>query len=396
MQRALRIVIPIHSLDPGGVERVALGLAMEWQRNGHEVKVVLGRSGSANLCSAPPLDYWQIPTGLPTASWETPWMVHCLFTYLLRHRCDVLFCPGNTYAVVGAAMKVLLGEHAPPMVLKVSNALERPDMSPIMRRGYESWLRVQGSLFDRLVSLSEPMQREICKTTLAPPKHVPVIANPVIPRKRLRNLARIERRPGSVWKTAYLAAGRLVPQKNFAMLLRAFAKAARPHDTLTIAGEGPERKALTQLAAELGIAERVVFTGYVPTIDALLAEADAFVLSSDYEGLPGVVVEALAAGLPVLATDCCVSMACLLDDGRTGLLVQRGDEAAFADGLVRIRQFQTDADRARHIAAGYEIEGAAQRYLDMMADVRRSHRRESDRQRNLQLLSPRATRHPLH
>ncbi|KHK91541.1 glycosyltransferase [Novosphingobium malaysiense] len=396
MQRPLSIVIPIHSLDPGGVERVALGLAMEWKQAGHAVTVVLGRSGSPNLCSAPPLEYWQIPTRMPTASWETPWMVHSLFTYLLRHRCDVVFCPGNTYAIVGAAMKVLLGEHAPPMVLKISNTLDRPDMQPILRRGYESWLRVQGAMFDRLVSLSEPMQREICKATLASIGHVPVIANPVITRKRLKHLGRIERRTNSVWQTSYLAAGRLVPQKNFAMLLRAFARASRPHDTLTIAGEGPERKALGQLAAELGIAERVRFPGHLASIDPLLAEADAFVLSSDYEGLPGVVVEALAAGLPVLATDCCVSMSCLLDEGRTGILVRRGDEAAFADGLVRIRRFQTDSHRARTIAAGYEMESAAQRYLDMMADVRRCHRSKAERQRNLKLMSPRASRHPLH
>lgn len=396
MQRSLRITIPIHSLEPGGVERVALGLATEWQRAGHQVTVVLGRSGSPDLCSAPPLDYWQIPTRLPTTALETPWMVHCLFSYLLTNPSDVLFCPGNTYAVVAAAMKLLLGEHAPPMVLKVSNALHRPDMPLIMQRGYAGWLRIQGSLFDRLVGLSEPMQREICDTTRASADRVPVIANPVITRKRLNRLSKVDRQPGSVWKTRYLAAGRLVPQKNFAMLLRAFAYASRPYDILTIAGEGPERVQLEQLAGSLGIAEQVRFAGHLASVDQLLEEADAFVLSSDYEGLPGVVVEALAAGLPILATDCCVSMPCLLDQGRTGLLVHRGDEAALADGLVRIRQFQSDPDRARAIAATYEVEAAARRYLDMMGELTRNHHHETDLRRNLGLLSSRATRHRLH
>lgn len=388
--------MPIHSLEPGGVERVALGLASEWHRAGHQVTVVLGRSGSRNLCSAPPLDYWQIPTPLPTAAWETPWMVHSLYSYLVAHRSDVLFCPGNTYAVVAAAIKLLLGEHAPPMVLKVSNALSRPDMPPLIRRGYAAWLRVQGALFDRLVGLSEPMQREICDSTLALPEHVPVIANPVVTRRRLERLARLKQRPASVWSTHYLAAGRLVAQKNFALLLRAFARAARPHDLLSIAGEGPERGALERLAGQLGVAGQVRFPGHVASIDALLAEADAFVLSSDYEGLPGVVVEALAAGLPVLATDCCVSMAGLLDHGRTGLLVQRGDEDAFAQGLVSIREFRTDADRARAIARTYEVEGAAHRYLEMMAELARSHRRQKHRRLDLSVLSPGAARHRLH
>lgn len=383
MHGSLRIAVPIHSLDPGGVERVALGLASEWDRAGHRVTIVLGRSGSANLCSAPPLDYWQIPTRLPTASWETPWMVHCLYSYLIGNRADVLFCPGNTYAVVAAAIRLLLGEHAPPMVLKVSNALSRPDMPRLMRRGYGTWLRVQGGLFDRLVGLSEPMQREIRETTLASPDQIATIPNPILTRRRLSQLKRIRHRPPSVWGTRYLTAGRLVPQKNYAMLLRAFAKAARPADTLTIAGEGPERAALERLADQLRIDRQITFAGHLASIDPLLKEADAFVLSSDYEGLPGVVVEALASGLPILATDCCVSMACLLDHGRTGLLVPARCEQSFAEGLAAIRQFRTDSCRAREIAAGYELESAAARYIEMMVDLTR--RSERDRHHKLAL-----------
>lgn len=396
MTRSLRIAVPIHSLEPGGVERVAFGLASEWERAGHKVTIVLGRSGSANLCSAPPLDYWQIPTRLSTASWETPWMVHCLYSYLVENRVDVIFCPGNTYAVVAAAIKLLLGEHAPPMVLKVSNALHRPDMSQAMQRGYDAWLRVQGRLFDRLVGLSEPMQREIREMTRALPHQIATIANPVLNRKRLGQLARIERRPASVWGTRYLAAGRLVPQKNYPMLLRAFARTGRPADTLTIAGEGPERAALERLAGELGIAGQLSFTGHLASIDPLLREADAFILSSDYEGLPGVVVEALAAGLPILATDCCVSMACLLDSGRTGLLVKTGCEQSFADGLAAIRQFATDPHRARKIAAGYELENAAARYTEMMIDLIRQRERERRHKLALSCLSSQHFGHRFH
>ncbi|EHJ59751.1 glycosyltransferase [Novosphingobium pentaromativorans] len=369
------------------MERVALGLASEWERAGHKVTIVLGRAGCANLCSAPALDYWQIPTRLPTASWETPWMVHCLYSFLIENRVDILFCPGNTYAVVAAAVKMLLGDHAPPMILKVSNALDRPDMPPLMRRGYETWLRLQGTVFDRLVALSEPMQREIRERTLALPEQLATIANPVMPRRRLGLLAQLERRHTAVWSTRYLTAGRLVPQKNYRMLLRAFARAARTDDTLTIAGEGPERDALGRLAAELGIADRVRFPGHLASIDPLLAEADAFVLSSDYEGLPGVVVEALAAGLPVLATDCCVSMSCLLDNGRTGVLVPARCEESFAEGLAAIRQFRTDPARARAIAASFELEGAARRYSELMGDVVRQKERERRQKLRISCLS---------
>jgi glycosyltransferase involved in cell wall biosynthesis len=387
MQEPLRIAIPIHSFEPGGVERVALGLAAQWREAGHEVTVVLGRPGGAGLCSAPALDYWSLPTRprfqQATASWRTPWMVHTLYSFLIENRVDVVFCPGNTYAVIGAAMKLLMGHHAPPMLLKISNALHRPDMSGAMRRGYGAWLRAQGGLFDSLVALSEPMRREVRECMLAQPRQVEVIANPILNRRRLIQLGRIERRAPSAWGTRSLAAGRLAPQKNFALMLRAFAAGARAGDRLTIAGDGPERAHLEALAGSLGIAEQVAFLGHVATIDPLLAEHDALLLSSDYEGLPGVVVEALAAGMPILATDCCVSMASLLDHGRTGLMVPVRCQDGFAQGIAALRDLRGDPTRARAVASHYELEGAARRYLDLMRTV--VSRREAERRRDLAL-----------
>ncbi len=369
----LKILVPIHRIDAGGVERVALRLADAWSAAGHEVTIVLGAPQEplpeANGTDTPERRYWRVPTRFSTLSWRTPWMVWSLYSYLMERRCDVLFLPGNTYAVVGAAMKLLLGEHTPPMVLKVSNALHRPDMPVLERLGYEAWLRTQGGLFDRLVALSEPMRREVRACTQALDAQVRLIPNPVLTARRLAALGALPRAHPSVWSRHYLAAGRLAPQKNLALLLRAFARAARPGDRLTIAGEGPERGALERLRAELGLAEQVDFPGEVPAIDPLLAKVDALVLSSDYEGLPGIVVEALAAGLPILATDCCVSMATLVEEGRTGLLVPVGDEAALAQGFEALRGFSGDPARARALASRYEVASAAARYIEMMADL---------------------------
>ncbi|MDE8650892.1 glycosyltransferase [Novosphingobium album (ex Liu et al. 2023)] len=378
MQRPLRIVVPIHSFEPGGVERVALGLAREWSAANHHVTVVLGRPEGAERDQAPPLDYWRIPTCRSTAGFETPWMIHSLYSRLVRDQADIVFCPGNTYAVVGAAMRVLLGDQCPPLVLKISNDLIRADMPPLLRRGYRVWLRMQGSLFDRLVAMAPPMQREIRESTRAHANQIAIITNPVLPRRRLERLAAIRRKPASPWGMHYAAAGRLAPQKNLDLLLHAFARAARPADRLTIAGEGPERGRLEALARHLGIAAQVSLPGHLPSIEALLASADAFVLSSAYEGLPGAVVEALAAGLPVVATDCSASMADLLDGGRQGLLVPVGDEHALAAALADVRGFAFDPARSRAIAARFELETASARYLDMMLELRRQAARQRE------------------
>lgn len=365
----LKIVIPIHRIDAGGVERVALRLARAWDASGHDVTIVLGAPGIARPADAPHLRYWQVPSRFSTLAWRTPWMIYCLYSYLMEHRADLVFYPGNTYAIVSAALKVLMGPHAPASVLKVSNALVRRDMPAFPRRGYGRWLRMQGALFDRIVGLSEAMRREIHTCMQPHREQVVMIPNPVLTRERLAELARITRPARPLWTIHYLAAGRLVRQKNYPLMLRAFARAARPADRLTIAGEGAERPHLERLCRELGIARQVEMVGEVASIDPLLARADALVLSSDYEGLPGVVVEALGAGLPVLATDCCVSMTGLVEEGRTGLLVPCGDETALAEGLCALRDFKTDPVRARARAAAHEVEAAAARYIAMMRDL---------------------------
>jgi glycosyltransferase involved in cell wall biosynthesis len=105
-----------------------------------------------------------------------------------------------------------------------------------------------------------------------------------------------------------------VDQKNFPRLLRAFAAADPPNAILRIAGDGEQRAELERLAASLGIADRVEFLGFVSDIPALMEEADLFVLSSDYEGLPAVVVEALGCNCPVISTDCFANARELLSD----------------------------------------------------------------------------------
>ena len=364
MDRPMRIVIPIHSFEPGGVERVALNLATAWRKAGHEVVVVLGRTGGHGPACAPDLAYWRLPTDLPVVHAETPWLAYCLYRYLARNQADLVFYPGNTYTPVAAAIRLLMGRRAPPALLKVSNALSRADLPRPLRRPYRLWLRLHDWMFDGMIGLSEPMSREIRKLTGAEADRVRTVANPVLTRQRLRDLAALPRQPGSPWSTRYVAAGRLVAQKNYALMLRGFARSARPGDTLTIAGAGPERAAIERLVCRLGLSGKVRLVGHLGSVDQLLAQADAFVLSSDYEGLPGVVVEALAAGIPVLATDCCASMECLVEPEVTGVLVPPGCEHAMARGFVAVRRMAFQPHRARQLAARYEVETAAVQFLD--------------------------------
>jgi glycosyltransferase involved in cell wall biosynthesis len=131
-----------------------------------------------------------------------------------------------------------------------------------------------------------------------------------------------------------LGVGRLVDQKNFSRLLRAFAAADPRNAVLRIAGDGEQRAELEQLAASLGISERVEFLGFVSDIPALMETADLFILSSDYEGLPAVVVEALGCDCPVISTDCFANARELLA-GLPGCAVTDKSVDSLAEALRR-------------------------------------------------------------
>lgn len=141
-----------------------------------------------------------------------------------------------------------------------------------------------------------------------------------------------------------LAAGRLTRQKGFDLLLRALPAVVEqlPGLRVLIAGEGPERRALTGQAARLRLQERVRFLGERGDLAELFAAADGFVLPSRDEGSPYVLLEAMALGLPVVATDV-GGVRAQLDGGSNGLLVRAGDPPALAAAILRLLQFPEEA-----------------------------------------------------
>ncbi len=161
---------------------------------------------------------------------------------------------------------------------------------------------------------------------------VVVIPNPVVPRSSNESH---NHQPGGPF---LLAAGRFTHQKGFDLLIRAFAAvtARGPGLRLVIAGEGPNGQYLRDLAAELGLAARVSFPGRVRNLTALMKAAVAFILPSRYEGFPNVLLEALAAGVPCVATDCPGGTREILCDGAYGLLVPPQDPGALAAAINRI------------------------------------------------------------
>ncbi|GII62239.1 hypothetical protein Skr01_23240 [Sphaerisporangium krabiense] len=134
------------------------------------------------------------------------------------------------------------------------------------------------------------------------------------------------------------AAGRLVAQKGFDMLIPAFAQVARRHPEwrLRVFGTGPKKAALAALIEEHGLGDHVTLMGRSTTLQDELADASVYALSSRFEGLPMVMIEAMTHALPVVAFDCPTGPADVLTHGRDGLLVPPGDVDALAAALDRL------------------------------------------------------------
>jgi glycosyltransferase involved in cell wall biosynthesis len=299
-------------------------------------------------------------------------MMVCLLRYLLRERADVIFCPGLTYTAPCVVAKLVLGRRCPPVLVKVSNDLDRPDIGRLLQWPYRAWLWAQGRLLDQFVAIGPPMRGPVARALRVEPERVSVVPDPALSQAQLEALSRprdkeIAGRAGGGRR--FLAVGRLAPQKNLPLLVDAFARLATSEDRLVIAGEGPCRAALERRVSRLGLAAQVSMPGHVSDVAKLYRNADALVLSSDYEGVPGVVIEALAAGLPIAATSCCDSMRWLLGEGRYGTLAPCGDAAALAGAMEQACGRVIPRNGLAAFVSTFTLERAAGGYLALLGRV---------------------------
>lgn len=181
-----------------------------------------------------------------------------------------------------------------------------------------------------------------------------VIANPVDVEDVRARAAKEPENPDLIESSCplILGVGRLARQKNFGLLIRAFARVRQQRPArLLLLGAGPQRQQLQELATSLNVSEYIQMPGRVHNPFSYMARADVFALSSEEEGFGLVLVEAMASGVPVVATDCPGGPSEILEEGKSGIMVPLNDVAAMAAGLTEVLE---DESRGRAlVAAGY-------------------------------------------
>ncbi len=199
-------------------------------------------------------------------------------------------------------------------------------------------MRIFYPLSDAIICASEGVAESILEVVKIPDK-VKVIYYPVAV-DRIQNLS--QEPVDHPWFLnsqipIILAAGRLVTQKDYPTLLRAFKLVIETKPAhLAILGEGKEREKLEKLIQELGISNSVAFLGFAPHPFKYMKRASVFVLSSSHEGFGSVLVEAMACGTPVIATDCKSGPGEIIEHGKNGILVPVGDYKSLSLAIIKV------------------------------------------------------------
>lgn len=356
----------LQDLAGGGAERVAVallnGLAAE-----HDVTLLMARREGPYLDDLSPR-IRIVATGVSSTAGSIPFLA----AWLRKKRPDVLLTH-LTHVNVAAAIAARLAG-TPTAHVAVEHNQMGLNYSRIARRSVRAAYRAARWMYPgigAIVCVSGGVKDSVLAFSHIRGANVRVIPNPVVT-PELRLLLRQE--PSHPWlkdggPPVLLGCGRLVEQKDFGTMIEAFRLLVQKRPArLVILGEGEQRPALEKLVAAHGLGDTVSLPGFDRNPYAAMRSARLFVLSSRWEGLPTVLIEALAAGVNVVATDCPSGPAEILDKG-VGRLVPVGAPHALADAMDAALDAPLEACVLTQRAEEYSLERSVQRYEALFEEL---------------------------
>lgn len=361
------IAMVITALGPGGAERVMTAMANHWADQGHKISILTYEKPNAD-------SYYDLDDRIHIGRldldgnlgftgfgiWQTVRRVLALRRCFGELRPDVAIA---FLTRVNIATLLAAAGRGFPVIVSERNHPDRQHLNWFWR-----WLRSRTYRWATKIVCQTNGAKAFYPSRLQ--ESTTVIANPLRP---------IREAEAPSTKRGLVAVGRLTPQKGFDLLIEAFARIADnfPSWTLTIWGEGTERLKLEELCATLGIEGRVRLPGVTTSHGDWVDQAGLFVLSSRYEGLPNVLIEAMAAGLPVVAFDCPLGPAEMITHGKNGILVPPEDVTALAQSLTELMADEHErarlAGNACKIAEAYRVDTIMAKWSQLL-DLAQSHR----------------------
>lgn len=344
-----------------GVDRLAKNLIPALARRGYRIDLLKVRDHGPNLP--------EVPEGVRVIDLGTSHVYPSLLPlvrYLRRERPRSMLCDKdrvNHTALLARALSRSPTYLALRMGTTVSIDLagRRPLQRGLTRLSIGKLYRYA----DNVIVVSKGVADDMAAYTGLPRDRITVVPSTIVPERLFHEALP---RPDHPWfaegqPPVILGIGELSWRKDFATLIRAFAR-LRPEfpSRLMILGRGRQREQLLALAGELGIADDLALPGFVDNPFHYLAHSRLFGFTSKWEGLPFALIEALAVGVPVVATDCPSGPREVLEEGRYGPLVPIGDDEALAGAMLATLKNPLPREELQKAARPYEIENAAGAY----------------------------------
>ena len=364
-QEGRRIACFLPSLAGGGAERVALNLAQGLQRRGCDVDLILAQARGPYRAN--------LPEGVRVIDLDSPRVfksIPRLARHLRDERYDAVISHMNHANIAAILARRLAGVETLPCLLVVEHNMLSATKTKLRRERLLPWFMQRFyPAADAVVGTAEVMSRDLEQVLRFPPGSVYTIYNPVVddllPKRASEPLEHPWFAPDE--PPVLLAIGRLTQQKNFGVLLDAFARLRDKRAVrLVILGEGEERASLETKISNLKLEGAVQMPGFVSNPYAYLKHARLFVLSSQWEGLPAVLIEALGCGCPVVSTDCPSGPREILADGAFGTLVPMMDIKALALAMETALDAPRQSSRLIERAQSFSFDASVTNYLKLI------------------------------
>ena len=346
---AQRILICLHDFSRGGTERVALGLAADWVAGGRHVTILCGSpEGGLRETVASKVKVEVLSPPVRRGFLSRFRLGRAMGKRLAALRPDVIFLPGNFHALLANALRK--ADPRPAIALKISN----PPV-PLSVPFTASFFRHLTRGVDGFAAMNSGLAREL--EAMLPGRNIVTLHDPSYVRSRAIERRR-ERHHNILW------IGRLEPQKDPALALKTLLAMGTSAAQLTMLGEGGLRADIERQITGMKLEGRVRLMGHVSDIESHLAETDALLITSRYEGGPAVAVEALAMDVPVVSTDCSYLLHDLITTPESGTIVTSRDPIDLAAALLAVCGKPRASEGLRSLAKPFEPEARAKAYLD--------------------------------
>lgn len=328
----MHLAIILSSLRGGGAERVMLSLAEGLANNGHQVDLVVSNATGPLLNS--------IPEGIHLVDLSSNRVLRStigLTNYLKCHKPDIAISALPHVNLVTVIAKLIACVNT-KTILTEHNTLSQSIRNSRTLKGRYIYLgmKLLYRFSNSIVAVSRGVADDLATTINIDRSAISVIYNPVVTETLLLNAKKPVDHPWFLDKQlkVVLGVGRLTYAKNFSTLIRAFSRIDNIHNTrLVILGEGEDRTELERLIIELKLVDVVDLLGFVTNPYKFMYRSNIFVLSSRWEGLPTVLIEAMACGTEIISTDCPSGPREILENGAWGTLIPVGDEDALVESL---------------------------------------------------------------